>query len=549
MTESQRKTCILVVEDSPTEALKLQIVLEEAEFEAVTILTLADARERLSEGGIDAIVLDLTLPDSDGLETVRRVIEAAPNVPIVVLTGHHNASLGIQALKEGAQDYLVKGQVDSHTLVRSIRYAIERQRMQVALKAAHDRMEKLALIDPWTELLNRRGLERSFSMEMARMKREGTELIAILVDLDNFKKVNDTLGYVIGDMVLKEVGIKLRKSLRSYDHLARIGGDEFMILLPETRLLEGMKVAERVRLSVSESPIGLASDTLKISASLGVMEVSPDTPSIEVLISQTYLGIAYCKKSGKNRVCDAATIASRADGDPDLLTSVTDALRQGKEFRTVCQPIYCLADEQPVGYELLARGPVGIFEMPNVFFRICLEKKILTLVDCWCLKASILATQSLPQNARFHLNLFPSTLLEVPPGRLLQMFPPERHDGRFCLEISEQQIVGDISSLMDSITALRKEGIKISIDDVGFGYSYLERLVLLEPDVVKIDIKCIEGIAKDSVKARSMQRLLKVIESLGAEAIAEGISDRDDLEAVKRIGIKYGQGFLWGQPK
>ncbi|MBI2193266.1 MAG: EAL domain-containing protein [Planctomycetes bacterium] len=548
MSDRPREPCILIVEDSPTEALRLQLVLDDAGFEPAGVSLLSDALGRASEGGIDAIVLDLTLPDSEGLQTIARMIQAAPNVPIVVLTGQHDENLGLQALKEGAQDYLVKGQADGQALVRSIRYAIERQRMQMALKAAHDRMERLALIDPWTELLNRRGLERVYAIEVDRMKRGGSELVAVIVDLDNFKRINDGLGYVVGDMVLKEVGIKLKTSLRPYDHLARIGGDEFMILLPETRWVEGMRVAERIRLAVSESPIGLASESIKITASLGVLRVSADLPSVEVLISQAYLGIARCKRTGKNRVCDAENLAT-GDGGDDLLASVTEALRTGNHFRAVSQPIMRLHDERPVGYEILVRGPAGVFEMPAVFFRLCLEKKILTLVDCWCLKACIAATEALDGSARFHLNVFPSTLLDIPADRILELFPANRQKGQFCLEISEQQIIGDMAALLKPIEAFRRAGIHISIDDVGFGYSYLERLILLEPNIVKIDIKCVEGIAKDSFKERSLRRLVKVVDSLGAEAIAEGIGNREDLDVVRNLGLQYGQGFLWGHPK
>ena len=118
----------------------------------------------------------------------------------------------------------------------------------------------------------------------------------------------------------------------------------------------------------------------------------------------------------------------------------------------------------------------------------------------------------------------------------------------FCIEISEQQFIGDPACLRDRVAAFKEKGIEVSIDDVGFGRSCLESLIILEPDVVKIDRVCVNGASKDPDKRRLLLRLVKVSRALGAENVAEGIESREDLALLRDYGVRYGQGWLWGKP-
>ena len=141
-----------------------------------------------------------------------------------------------------------------------------------------------------------------------------------------------------------------------------------------------------------------------------------------------------------------------------------------------------------------------------------------------------------------------STLINVPVQHLLDSLPPDSRKGSYCIEISEQQIIGDPSYLIPAVQALKKANVLVAIDDVGFGRSCLESLILFEPDIVKIDKKCVMGFSNDILRQGSFKRILKVADSLGTEVIAEGIESKDDLVLLKELGVKYGQGFLWGKP-
>jgi EAL domain-containing protein (putative c-di-GMP-specific phosphodiesterase class I) len=223
-------------------------------------------------------------------------------------------------------------------------------------------------------------------------------------------------------------------------------------------------------------------------------------------------------------------------------------LTRGKHILTLKQPIFRLDDDSPIGYEFLTRYANPNIEMPENFFRLCAERNVLTLVDHACLKASINAALQLPPYVRLHLNIFPTTLLAIPVEHLLDLFPNPIPADTFCLEISEQQIIGDPTYLVPAVQALREAGILIAIDDVGFGSSCLESLVLLEPDILKVDKRCVIGIDTEPTHVEHLRRYIRIARSVGCQIVAEGIENARELAVVRSLGIEYGQGYFWGKP-
>ena len=416
------------------------------------------------------------------------------------------------------------------------------------LEVTNAHLERLAKIDPLTDLLNRRGLEEMLAIEINRARREGTRLAAILLDCDSFKNVNDTLGHAVGDVVLTNIGQTLKKSLRSSDHIARVGGDEFLLLLPNIRLAEAVSISEKLRLAVSTSPLPVFCESVKVTVSLGVALVPYEVASIEEILSLTRLPLQRSKSLGKNLVSTAEDFSGTGRESKASLMKITEQLLQGNCFYSAYQPIFHLADERLEGYELYARSTIEDFEMPMDFFGFSLENNILTYVDLQCLKTCIAATAALKPKARFHVNLFPSTMLATPIENLLKIFPAGMEKGSFCVEISEQQFIGDPSYFKEYAVALKESGISVAIDDLGFGRSSLESLIILEPDLIKIDRVYVDGISHDEGKRRSLERMLKILDGLNAEHIAEGIETQEDLDVLKEMGVKYGQGYRWGKP-
>jgi diguanylate cyclase (GGDEF)-like protein len=554
------KTRLLLIEENGKGSEVLETVLTAAiaaGFAMERTKTLEHGLKVLNEGGADLVVMDIVSAGSASIAAFNQVKELAGKVPLVVLSSGNEDQASAATMKIGAHDYLRKSSLDPKTFVQSLKHAVDMMRVEEALKdvtlrleVATSRLETLANVDALTEVLNRIGLERALQSEFSRAQRQGWNLVAALLDCDDFDRINASLGHAVGDVVLREISGRLRDTLRPTDHIARIGSDQFLMLLPDTRLAEGMLVAEKVRLAVADSPLRLATETIRVTASLGVLALPYDFCSIEEVLSLCRLAVRESKMLGKNRVSISEKDKKEHEPNREALTDLTDLLRKGDCFRAVSMPIFKLDEEKVVGYEILSRGPSGAFEMPDDLFRISVENNLLTIVDLRCLK-TCLASCVLPkydQKARFHVNLFPSTIIDTPIDRLMTLFPDDGVAREYCVEISEQQFIGDPAYLRDHVLSLKERGILVSIDDVGFGRSSLESLIILEPDIVKIDRKYVTGIASEPSKARLLKRLVKVVNSLGADVIAEGIEEREELEMLVDIGVPYGQGWYWGKP-
>lgn len=557
-TETRALRLLIVEDDQSSATLLRELLLEGSdgpEFHIRHVTSASAACDVVTGGDIDLVILDLGLPDANDLEALSRLEACVNEIPVIVLTGRNDDRLVTDALHHGAEDYLLKGAVDHDSLLRSIRYAVERHRgvrdlarVKKELESANRSLERLTLIEPLTELLNRRGLQQALSREVQNLARSTGSSAAVVVDLDDFKQINDSLGHAAGDVVLKEIGRRLRASVRAVDYVGRLGGDEFMLILPETDPEEAARVAERVRIAISAAIIQHSTGTVTVTASIATLLITPDMPAVDELLSRAHNLLARAKSEGKNRVVfpssDFDDTARRLRAQADMCANLT----HGHHLLTLKQPIFRLSDESPIGYEFLSRYSNNTIEMPDNFFRLCSERNVLTLVDHACLRAAVNAAQQLPPYARFHLNIFPTTLLAIPVEHLLELFPKPLLRGTFCLEISEQQIIGDPSYLAQAVQTLRNAGILIAIDDVGFGSSCLESLVLLQPDVVKIDKRCVIGIDSDPSRVEQLRRYVAVARALDCEVVAEGIETSRELAIVRSLGIEYGQGYFWGKP-
>ncbi|MBI4115430.1 MAG: diguanylate cyclase [Candidatus Omnitrophica bacterium] len=225
---SSERVKVLLIEDDPDDILLLQKILYEIDESRMKVeVECAERIERglarISKGGVDIALLDLSLPDSQGLDTFNQFHSQAPDVPIIVLSGLPDDTVAIEAVRQGAQDYFLKQEVDSKMLARIIRYAIERNRMRLELR-------ELSLTDELTGLYNRRGFLTHAEQCLKLARRRKSSFSIILADLDGLKKINDTFGHSEGDQALFMVATLMKRTFRSSDILARYGGDEFVVL-------------------------------------------------------------------------------------------------------------------------------------------------------------------------------------------------------------------------------------------------------------------------------------------------------------------------------
>jgi diguanylate cyclase (GGDEF)-like protein len=383
--------------------------------------------------------------------------------------------------------------------------------------------------------------------ELARMHRASSTLSAMLIDCDDFKGINDTLGYAMGDAALVIVANTLRTTLRPQDRVGRVGGDEFLVLLPATRPSEATLVGQRLLQELSVAALPPALRERKLTVSIGVDRVPAEAGTIEEVITAAAAPLKVAKGRGKRRVTTAGRI-QMCDVGIDDRPDVTAVLSDASCLRVAAQSIVRMSDGAVVGSELLVRGPRGDLEQPNVLFALASSSNSLITFDLNCLRASMATRAHMTKLTRCHVNLHPATLIGVPVQTILDIIGRPLLPHELCIELSEQQLVGSPVRLRDARIALRYRGIDVALDDVGFGHSSLEALIVLEPDTVKIDRRFVHGVSKDAGRTRDLRRLAGVLQGLGAKMIAEGVESRADIDALIPIGVEFGQGFFWDRP-
>jgi diguanylate cyclase (GGDEF)-like protein len=224
------------------------------------------------------------------------------NVPVIILTARETRELKIKGLEQGASDYVTKP-FDPGELVARVKVQLKLKLLQDELKRSNEMLKELSNTDPLTQLFNRRYMMEVLDREIQRTARKGSPLSVLLMDIDHFKKVNDTYGHQLGDVVLVDLANIIKKHLRTYDVAARYGGEEFVAILPETPLNEAVAVAERIRIGTQKTVFPDKLQTLKITVSVGVATYPmPGLDSVDDLIRIADEGLYRAKAEGRNRV-------------------------------------------------------------------------------------------------------------------------------------------------------------------------------------------------------------------------------------------------------
>jgi two-component system cell cycle response regulator len=302
MTERMR---VLLVEDNPADARWVREVLAEdgaAEFVIEQAATVQEAVGHLAthQTGVDAVLLDLSLPDDTGVNTVRRVAAATQTAVIIVMTGHGDEQVGIAALQAGAQDYLVKGQVDGRTVRRALRFALERQTV----------LQRLSHRDDLTGLHNRRGFLIQADQFLRSARRHHTPVLLAVLDLDLLKQVNDRYGHAEGNRAIVETAEILRRCFRQSDLLARFGGDEFAALTQSSG--EADEASVRGRLDAALTAVNIHPDRdYRLSFSMGLTTAGPrDDAPVEVLLERADHRMYQEKRRKADGLAGAGMMAS-----------------------------------------------------------------------------------------------------------------------------------------------------------------------------------------------------------------------------------------------
>ncbi|MCK9996914.1 MAG: EAL domain-containing protein [Candidatus Krumholzibacteria bacterium] len=521
----------------------------ESGFRVAHLTHLTDAFTYLKISPVDLVLVGPDPAGSGLVESIAELSAIHPEIPIVALLTSPTNEERNAVRKAGARECLSADEFDFQIWTRTFEFCRREMTLSRELAQVTARLDWLVHMDSLTDLLNRKGMERAIMEELARCRRDGDELLILLVDLDDFSRVNATMGHGVGDLVLVGAARRIKESVRDQDMVGRCGTDRFVIMLPETEVAVGEVIAEKIRLAVSRDVIKAGGESITTTASLGLTAISPTSLSFDEVLAKAHFVLQRSKLKGKNRVARAASLEEvgmirPVTAGPEMVR----ALLRGNVLEVSSQPIVNLSDGRIVSREMLIRGPEGPLRRPDHLFSFCQENDITTAVDLRCLKLCAAAAGRLGANGHFHVNIMPATLLQTESAELIRVLSGNGTDGQCCLEISEQQLLGDPSVLVPRVQAIQKAGIRIAIDDVGFGNSCLEGLIMLHPQVMKIDKRLVRGLAVDPEMRKALARLLKVADVLEAEVVAEGIENTEDYHILLDMGVRLGQGYLFGRP-
>jgi diguanylate cyclase (GGDEF)-like protein len=543
---------VLLVEDNPGDARLVVELLSEAmgdSFRVTHVEQLADARQQVMEYGTGCVLLDLSLPDAARLEALMQLRAAAPDVPIVILSGLQDELLAVKAVQEGAQDYLVKGRVDGAAIGRSIRYSVERKRleMQNTHKALHDHL---------TGLPNRDLFQDRLKHAVTRARRHQSLVGVMFLDLDGFKPINDSLGHDVGDKLLVALAARLKDALRGSDTAARIGGDEFVVLCEDVADEQHViNIAERLQRGIAE-PFMIDEHELCVTSSMGIVVSDGREKSADDLIRNADEAMYRAKRQGISyEVFDDGMrnrVHARARTESDLQRAV-----EQREFRLLYQPQVNLSSGEIVGLEALIRWDHperGVVE-PSEFLWLAEETGLITRIGEWVLRQSCLQARAWGvrngRPLRVTVNL--SGRQHRDPGLvdLVERVLTETRTepATVCLEITESVAVDDAENATATLHRLKDLGVRLSIDEFGTGNSSLGSLKRFPLDMLKIDRSFVIGIDSDAEDVAIVTAIINLAHSLGLETIADGVERKEQLDTLRELGCETGQGFYFARPR
>jgi diguanylate cyclase (GGDEF)-like protein len=408
-----------------------------------------------------------------------------------------------------------------------------------------------ALTDPLTGLGNHRAFQEELDRQVEACQRYGVPVSLVLIDLDEFKAINDGKGHAFGDRALTHFGRLMTAGIRRVDRAFRIGGDEFALLLPHTDAETAKIVTRRLLASSLQPPLRSDTDPGSLSFSAGISALPQLAASRAQLYSQADTAVYAAKRAGRTdvQIFDATGApVEQADG---VGAAVAEVIARGW-LRPAYQPIIELKSGAVLGVEGLIRPTAPApFADPGSLFSAATSSGHLVELDLMCLETIVAGAERLPAGAFLSVNISPATVEapEFSTAALLSIlaqygFPPER----LVLELTEQQPVSDLDRVRLKLDTCRGAGMRVAVDDVGAGNAGLRLLAELSFDIIKVDLTIVQRSASSAASSAVIESVVSLAERTGSMVVAEGIEFPEQLDQLERLGILVGQGFLLGRP-
>lgn len=406
--------------------------------------------------------------------------------------------------------------------------------------------------DPLTGLYNRRKFEEFLKLEVDRGLRHNRAFALVMMDVDNFKHINDTFGHPVGDLALKELAAILDHRLRRTDLVARLGGDEFAVLLPDTSMSAAMTAAENLRKALAETTIRLPVGNTRINASLGLVSFPENGTDVDKLSIAMDIAMYKAKRLGKNRV---ATLDASEEGMVMEVFNKGQQLQRALDEERVVpffQPICHVADGTPFAYEVLARIREGdTLISAGQFIETAEELGLAREIDETVFRRALrmAAAGDLPA-AKLFFNLSSRTIGDIEWMRSIPRLIADHglNPAQVVLEITEREALPQFDTVVKIMDELRQENIAFALDDFGSGFSSFLYLKYLAVDYVKIEGSFVRHLATDPRDRIMVQHIHQMASEFGLRTVAEFVEDEDAARILHDIGVDYAQGYYYGHP-
>jgi diguanylate cyclase (GGDEF)-like protein len=513
------------------------------------VTQLADAVRGAKDTTYDAVLLNMEHAHGPSAKSVETINELLDDTPILIISDDDDHNTAAEVLGAGAQDYLIRDALDGRSLVRAVRFAIER-------KHTEQRLQALLNYDTLTQLPNRELLLDRLTQAIAAATRQQTMVGLLLLDLDRFKLVNDTMGHAFGDKLLCDVAAQVKTCIRESDTLARLGGDEFVIVLNGFKgAQDAAKVASKIITELSK-PFVIEGHEVFVTTSIGISLFPNDGLDKNSLITNADLAMYRAKEEGRNHFQFYtfgmnATTVERLTLENDLRRAV-----ERDELVLHYQPQMDCRTNEFIGFEALVRWQhpeLGLVP-PARFIPMAEENGMIVPIGEWVLRESCRQNKAWidaggqPMVVSVNLSsrqFHQESMLKAVTNTLEATGLEARY---LALEITESSLMHDPDEAVVTLCLLRNMGIGVAIDDFGTGYSSLGHLKRFPLSSLKIDRAFVSEITENPEDAAIVRAILAMAHSLHLKTVAEGVETEKQLEFLREIGCDEVQGYYLAKP-
>lgn len=536
---------VLLVEPDPGGAAAAMGALARSLFCVERVDGFAGALAALEDSVVDVVLIDISsIPGPRIDSSLLRMISVSPGSSILLLCDAWQQQQAFAAVRAGAHDYLIRGRGAPDAILRAVYAATERS-------SSTSKLQYLAHHDSLTGLANRVLFNKC--LEDANHRDQTSRIGILYLDLDGFRAINDAHGHELGDEVLCTVAQRIRSQVRGFDVVARVGGDEFAILLDHLEQGEAVEVARRVA-SILQRPMRVGGHQLSISCSVGVATQALARSSVPELLRAADEAMYRAKRSGEGNIRVFQPRSSNTPPVRGLHAKLQGALSRG-EFALDYQP-QVDADGNLFGVEALLRWHHDTQVIgPNTFIPILEETGQIVPVGAWVLQTALEQLASWRDSGvhvpRMAVNVSPIQLqasgfsavvatmlsrVRVPPSSLE-------------LEVTERVVMSDHGRCLSNMDTIRELGVRLALDDFGTGYSSLAYLHRFPVDTLKVDRSFVREIHSNAKSASIVGSILDLGRRLGVATVAEGVETQEQVDCLRSEGCEIMQGFLFGRPR